>query len=37
MDRLLRRARRPANLLAKYELRRYSSTHPFCGLGKPQR
>jgi hypothetical protein len=34
VDRLLRRARRPANLLAKYELRRYSSARPFCGLGK---
>jgi hypothetical protein len=34
VDRLLGRARRPANLLAKYELRRYSSLHPFCGLGR---
>jgi hypothetical protein len=33
LDRVLRRARRPANLLAKYELRRYSAAQPFCGLG----
>jgi hypothetical protein len=33
VDRVLRRARRPANLLAKYELRRYSAAQPFCGLG----
>jgi hypothetical protein len=33
VDRLLRRARRPSNLLAKYEMRRYSSAQPFCGLG----
>jgi hypothetical protein len=33
IDRLLRRARRPSNLLAKYELRRYSSARPFCGFG----
>jgi hypothetical protein len=34
MDRLLGRARRPGNLLAKYELKRYSSAQPFCGLGR---
>jgi hypothetical protein len=34
VDRLLRRARRPGNVLAKYELRRYSSAQPFCGLGR---
>jgi hypothetical protein len=34
LDRLLRRARRPNNQLAKYELRRYSAARPFCGLGR---
>jgi hypothetical protein len=34
IDRLLKRARRPSNALAKYELRRYSSAQPFCGLGR---
>ena len=34
LDRALGRARRPANLLAKYELRRYSAAKPFCGLGE---